>query len=244
MGYRRKFKPSKTKTREFAIKMKEIEGFCNQNNIQMSYNKDSYYFSLYGQKYRVSNHTVEKSNERAYNYFGEQIRIKYHPDGREDNVIYIHASKTRIMEIYNDLKEGYILNSRGYRVTDINFAKSIVEKIIDVYKDYSVFELTDKRVGIINLRLLNLSQEEFKTIFIKKGLNEFDSSNYYIFDNYYEALQNFKEGIEKDLNALGIFDENGKYNFYLNEDELSYLKFSEKLEEQQSMNEEDDYEME
>ncbi len=235
MSYRRKFTPSRSKAREFAIKMKEIEEFCNQNAIQMSYNQDSYYFRLYGQEYRVSNHTIEKSNEHAFNYFGEQVREMYHPDGRKDDVVYIHASKTRIMEIYNDIKEGYMLNGRGYRISDTNYAKSIMEKTIAVFEEYRMFELPNQEVGIINLELSNLSQEDLQKIINKNRLNELDGFEYYyVFDTYYEALLDWRASIEKDLHDLGIFNDNGEYNFYLNEDEISYLGFGKELEEQRS----------
>lgn len=115
MAYGRKWKPSKTAAREFAQTMKEIEDFCIENGIQQSLRGDSYYFAINGQEYRVSNHSVESSNRAAYSDLG-QTRELYHPNGREDNVIYIHASKTRIREIYNDLVAGYQLDGRGNRV--------------------------------------------------------------------------------------------------------------------------------
>ena len=118
MAYGRRWKPSKAAAREFAETMKEIEDFCLENHISQSYRGDSYYFSLGGKNYRVSNHSVEASNRAAYNDFGEMTRELYHEDGREDDVIYIHASKTRIMEIYNDLKAGYTLDGRGKRVDE------------------------------------------------------------------------------------------------------------------------------
>ena len=96
--------------------MREIDEFCREYGISCSSTKDSYYFSINGQKYRVSNHTVEASNRSAYNWLGEQVRDKYHDDGRDDNTIYITASKTRIIEIYNDLLNGYKLDGRGNRV--------------------------------------------------------------------------------------------------------------------------------
>lgn len=110
-----KWKPSKTAAREFAKTMDEISEFCAANGIQQSRNGDSYYFYLNGKNYRVSNHSVERSNAKAYDQLGQQIRDEYHPGGRHDDVIYIHASKTRIREIYNDLKAGYLLDGRGYR---------------------------------------------------------------------------------------------------------------------------------
>lgn len=110
-----RWRPSKTQAREFAKKMEEIDDFCRENGIRSSSSNDSYYFTINGQKYRVSNHSVEASNSHAYNWAGEQVRPLYHANGREDDTIYIHASKTRIMDIYNDLKNGYTLDGRGNR---------------------------------------------------------------------------------------------------------------------------------
>lgn len=116
MGFYRKWKPSKTARREFAQKMDAIGEFCADNGIHQSLNGDSYYFFLNGRNYRVSNHSVEASNAKAYDSVtGEQRRMEYHPGGREEDVIYIHASKTRIMQIYADLKAGYELDGHGNR---------------------------------------------------------------------------------------------------------------------------------
>lgn len=114
MRYFRKWTPSKTAAREFARKMREIEDFCAAHDICASASNDSYYFELNGKKYRVSNHTIEASNRRAFNSDGEQVRGKYHEDTRSDEVIYIHASKTRIIEIYEKLQAGYELDGRGF----------------------------------------------------------------------------------------------------------------------------------
>ena len=108
-----KWKPSKSATREFAKKMSEIDEFCHVNGISQSRTSDSYYFEINGQKYRVSNHSVEASNASAYDWTGEQVREKYHENGREYDVIYIHASKTRIIEIYGNLKAGLKLDGNG-----------------------------------------------------------------------------------------------------------------------------------
>jgi len=116
MAFKRKFTPSKTAKREFAQKMREIDAFCAANGITASRNNDSYYFTIRGQKYRVSNHSVEASNIAAYiddDTALEKIREKYHPNGREADTIYIHASKTRIIEIYNDLQAGLVLDGKG-----------------------------------------------------------------------------------------------------------------------------------
>ena len=103
----RKWSPGKTRVKEFAFKMLEIEVFCNTNNIQMSNKRDSYYFTLNGKKYRVSNHTREASNYNS----GK----KYHDIDNEE-FICITAGKTRIIQIYNDLKNGFELNDEGYRI--------------------------------------------------------------------------------------------------------------------------------
>ena len=116
MAYFYKWKPNKSAKREFAVKMKEIDNFCHEHGISKSISSDSYYFTLDGKNYRVSNHTIESSNRHAFNEFGEQIRQVYHSAGRLDNTVYITAGKTRIIDIYNDLAAGHTLDCRGYRV--------------------------------------------------------------------------------------------------------------------------------
>lgn len=115
MAYRSSWKPSKTAVREFAQKMEEITEFCISNNIRTSLNNDSYYFTINNINYRVSNHTVERSNAGAYDDLGCKNRELYHPNGREENTVYIHAGKTRIIDIYNDLKAGFKLDGKGNR---------------------------------------------------------------------------------------------------------------------------------
>ena len=59
--HKRKWTPSKTARREFAAKMDTITDFCQKNGIDQS--RDSYYFTIDGQAYRVSNHSkaIEKT---------------------------------------------------------------------------------------------------------------------------------------------------------------------------------------
>lgn len=103
MSYR--WKPSKSSKVEFAKKMEAIDKFCYENKIQKSSTSDSYYFILNGIEYRISNHSVESSNLKSGN--------RWHEKGREKGVIYIHASKTRIIEIYQNLEKGLQLDGRG-----------------------------------------------------------------------------------------------------------------------------------
>ena len=48
MGYR--WKPSKSKAKEFALLMNEIDEFCAKNGINNSSTNDSYYFRINGKK--------------------------------------------------------------------------------------------------------------------------------------------------------------------------------------------------
>lgn len=115
MGYKYR-NTSRKKKREFAEKMNEIFDFCKEKGIVQSTTGDSYYFSINGINYRVSNHSIESSNARAFDEYGNQLRDKYHEDQRRADTIYIHASKTRIIEIYTDLENGFTLNNRGERI--------------------------------------------------------------------------------------------------------------------------------
>lgn len=107
-----RWKPNKAAAKEFAAKMDEINEYCKAHGIEQSARGDSYYFTIGGQRYRVSNHTIEASNRAAYRD-GEQVRGLYHEGGRDANTIYIHASKTRLIEIYSRLKAGERLDGRG-----------------------------------------------------------------------------------------------------------------------------------
>lgn len=97
--------------------MDAVQAFCDEHDISYSGTMDSYYFSLNGQKYRVSNHTIAASNAGAYRLdemTGEMVktREKYHdPD---DDIVCFTAGKQRIPEIYNALLAGKELDKRGY----------------------------------------------------------------------------------------------------------------------------------
>lgn len=103
MVIRKNYRPNKAE--EFAQMMSEMNDFCRKNHIDFSSSSDSYYFTLYNQKYRVSNHSVEASNRNSGGL--------WHSEGRKEDTIYIHASKARIKEIYNNIKDGCVLDGRG-----------------------------------------------------------------------------------------------------------------------------------
>ncbi len=94
-----KWKPSKTAKKEFAEKMDEIDEFCEKNKINQSSSSDSYYFALNGVLYRISNHSIKSS--------------PYHSEAERAYTFCIHASKTRIIEIYNAIKQGKKIDHRG-----------------------------------------------------------------------------------------------------------------------------------
>lgn len=106
-----RWKPSRTKAREFAKKMEEIDQFCAENHISQSSSSDSYYFTIGDQMYRVSNHSVESSTYT--DVFGDSYH--YHGDSQQyrHDVYCIMASKTRIIEIYNRIKNGIKVDHRG-----------------------------------------------------------------------------------------------------------------------------------
>lgn len=112
---RGKWKPSRSRAKAFAEQMAEIDTFCIEHGIEQSRSSDSYYFTVNGQRYRVSNHTVEASNAAAYDEFGRQTRELYHAGGRDHDIVYIYAGKTRLPAIYTDICNGYVLDGRGYR---------------------------------------------------------------------------------------------------------------------------------
>ncbi len=114
MAYGRKWKPSKARAAEFKNQMNELEEFLNEHaDISASASRDSFYFTHNGTKYRVSNHSIESSNRKAYNWMGEQVREKYHADQRDEETRYIHASKTRLIEIYNRIMSGIEVDGHG-----------------------------------------------------------------------------------------------------------------------------------
>ena len=115
--YRYKKTFSKKAKSEFAAKMEEIQNYCIKHGITYSRTMDSYYFSLNGKHFRISNHTIAKSNAGAYNELGEQTRDLYHDAAAAKELICIHASKLRIKEIYEALLAGHHLDGRGNIIT-------------------------------------------------------------------------------------------------------------------------------
>ena len=111
-----KWKPSRAKAREYVEKLDEVQAFCDEHAIRYSGTMDSYYFSINGQQYRVSNHTVAASNSKAYRLdemTGEMVKVREKYHNPEDDVICITAGKTRLIEVYNNILTGKKLDKRG-----------------------------------------------------------------------------------------------------------------------------------
>lgn len=102
---------SRTAKREFAEKMDTVQSYCDNNSISYSSSMDSFYFSFNGLKYRISNHTIAKSNAGAFDEYGNQIREKYHNSDNE--MICIFAGKTRLIEIHQKIINGIKIDKRG-----------------------------------------------------------------------------------------------------------------------------------
>lgn len=113
MYKRKSWKPSKAQKEAFKQTMNDVETFVEAHHIEHSAKYDSFYFTVNGKHYRVSNHSIEASNRAAYDELGNQKRELYHGWERDKDTVYIHASKTRLIQIYTDLEAGRKLNGRG-----------------------------------------------------------------------------------------------------------------------------------
>lgn len=109
-----KYKPSKKQIREFIAKMNQIEEFCKEHGIARSFNSDSYYFIANGKAYRVSN-SLHARGEYVYDPISD-----HGIDTDDSHTTYIYASKTRIIDIYNDIIAGYELDGHGRRKEQVN----------------------------------------------------------------------------------------------------------------------------
>ena len=115
MSYGR-WKPSRAKAKEYAEKMNEVQAFCDTHGIRYSGTMDSYYFTLGGQRYRVSNHTIKASNRKAYHFdelSGQKFKVRDEYHGTDESLICFTVSKTRLPEIYEALAAGKTLDKRG-----------------------------------------------------------------------------------------------------------------------------------
>lgn len=143
--------------------MREVEEFVKANNIRQAQNGKSFYFELNGKNYRVSNHTVEASNAGAFNAEGQQVRELYHPNGRGEEV-QIFASPTRIIEIYNAIKDSKQVDGRGrvigekYNQETGKYSKEVQAQMEAVRKKYYG---TDQWMKAPNGQPTNLTEEQW-----------------------------------------------------------------------------------
>jgi len=123
MAWNNKFrwKPSQEQKQEYVKKMEDVNRFIKEKGINRA-RSGSLYFHINDQPYRVSSHSIDVSDRGAFpinpitgerDMMAEPTRQSYHKN--DDDVIDILASPSRIMEIYNDLEQGFQLDSRGRR---------------------------------------------------------------------------------------------------------------------------------
>lgn len=101
--------------RNYVERLEALDAFCEEHDIMCNVHRDSFYFELNGKRYRVSNHSIKANWERAYSGMRDDLKPLYHPNGYDKSIIYIHAGKFRVPQIYEDIRAGYDLNLRGYR---------------------------------------------------------------------------------------------------------------------------------
>lgn len=148
MKYGYRWKPSKTAAQEFVKKMDEVERFCNEHGISHSASMDSFYFNINGESYRVSNHTVAASNAGRFGenpVTGEWVerRERYHTEGEFDRNHEITASKTRIIDIYNDLAAGIKLDKRGKRIEESPSIGGAADAVMNAVEETSLSNYAD-----------------------------------------------------------------------------------------------------
>ena len=154
--------PSRASRQAFAQKMDDIDSFCQQNGISQSSSSDSYYFTINGHDYRVSNHSPEASYANSHG--------RYHQnDGsgdRDKDVTYINAGKTRIEQIYNDLKAGKKLDGNGN-----------VKEEFDTMNNKKHLTQNESADNMSNVRRddMNITPEELEKKMTKAQIAELDA---------------------------------------------------------------------
>lgn len=91
-------KSPRTQIKSFLDTIDEIDNFCVENSIKTNKSRDNYFFNIGEQKYHISDRPVEINDI----------------DGIQESTIHIIAGKTRLINIYNNLKDGILLDSRGF----------------------------------------------------------------------------------------------------------------------------------
>lgn len=111
------------------------------------------------------------------------------------------------------------------------YAQNIYKTLLENYEDYMSFE-QNGLIYEMNLyeihddlrrRLPEPNEWDMDTLAtIQRELPDYE---YVTHKNYREALYDWKDSIETEMDELGLVDEKGKWTFYLVYDELTYLGF-------------------
>lgn len=95
---------------------KEIIKFCLENNVEYSTPLFSFYFEIDGKKYLVSEKRVSTNLTQQFDERGNPTVAFWHSLSNILNSTKIIARKGRLIDIYQDLKNGYELDMNGERL--------------------------------------------------------------------------------------------------------------------------------
>lgn len=103
------------KGREVRYTDKEIKKFCIENNIEYSTPLFSFYFEMGGENYMVSEQRINTNIKKQFDENGKPTVMFWHSLSHILNSTKIIARKGRLIDIYQDLKNGYELDMNGER---------------------------------------------------------------------------------------------------------------------------------
>lgn len=165
-------------------------------------------------------------NDYVYGEYKEQIKSGAKLDANTDclqNVIFLNSDfctdllRKITPKVYMDFQHRLEMFNREEAVRHL-IDKNIVMKIFE--------NLTAKKIaehnGVIYVSAYNApfdSNEEF----LNAVLNEVEFTDFSQFSSYGEIIESERQQILDDIQDLGLYDENGYWNFYLTPEELRYL---------------------
>lgn len=168
-------------------------------------------------------------NDYVYGEYKEQIKSGAKLDANTDclqNVIFLNSDfcadllRKITPKVYMDFQPRLEMFRREEAVRHL-IDKNIVMKIFE--------NLTAKKIaehdGVIYVSAYNTpfdSNEEF----LNAVLNEIEFKefkDFFQFSSYGEIIESERQQILDDIQDLGLYDENGYWNFYLTPEELRYL---------------------
>lgn len=86
-----------------AVDEEKLTAFCKENGIKRSKRGNSFYFTIEGKNYRVSDHSADFSNRCRFASNGKKIRGKYHSDF--SNEIWVFGTPKDLERIYTQKRK-------------------------------------------------------------------------------------------------------------------------------------------